>query len=352
MPTNRVPEMTARPQRVMIVDDMESVRRIVRVVLQDDPLIDVVGEAGDPYEARQEIKRLNPDVLTLDVEMPRMNGDQFLRKIMKLRPMPVVMLSHLTKRGSDIAIRALADGAVDCIEKPQRIEDMTAGLFAANLRRAIHAARHVNLHRRVAPVKSRPAEFRWNGNCVFIGSSTGGVEALENVLAHYPPNCPPTVVAQHMPRKFIESFVDRLNQRLAFEVKVAVDGEVPDQGTVYFAAGGHADLKISGSRSPRLIYVPHSDQYDFCPSVDLLMLSAAELGRTAVGAILTGMGRDGASGMLAMRDAGASTLAQDESTSIVYGMPRAALENGAAERAEPIQNIGRSLIDLCHLRKL
>jgi two-component system chemotaxis response regulator CheB len=343
----REPKMAARPQRVMIVDDMDSVRQIVRYVLEGDPMIEVVGEAGDPYEARQEIKRLNPDVLTLDVEMPRMNGDQFLRKIMELRPMPVVMLSHLTKRGSDIAVRALADGAIECIEKPQRIEDMAEGLFSANLRRAVHTAAHVELHRRTTTIKPVRSAFHWNGNIVLIGSSTGGVEALETVFSHYPANCPPTVVAQHMPQKFIESFVARLNQLYPFEIKVAENRETPVQGTVYFVPGGETDLMIADPKAPKLLHRTHSSEFDFCPSVDFLFDSGAVLGARAVGAVLTGMGRDGAEGLMAMRNSGAATVAQDEATSVVFGMPRAARDMGAVQTVAPSQKIGGVLLDRC-----
>jgi len=339
--------MTAARRRVMIVDDMESVRRIVRMVLEDDPGIEVVGEAGDPYEAREKIKQLNPDVLTLDVEMPRMNGDVFLKKIMTLRPMPVVMLSYLTKRGSAIAVNALADGAVECIEKPQRLEDMTDGRFAANLRRAIETAARVKLHRRVETSATASRAFEWNGRHVFIGSSTGGVEAIENVLRVFPANCPPTVIAQHMPRNFIESFAERLDGRYPFRVRVAEEGDRLMQGNVYFAPGGDTDLRVMPGRAPRLALVPHSDMQAYCPSVDLLLRSAVRLGNEAVGAILTGMGRDGADALLAMREAGASTVVQDEKTSVVYGMPRAAAELGAAGAIRPIQELGGALLDLC-----
>lgn len=332
---------------VLIVDDSRTVRQLIRFALSRDSNITVVGEAADPYEAREAIKALDPDVITLDVEMPRMTGTQFLEKIMKLRPMPVVMLSTLTKRGSDVAIEALSAGAVDCLGKPDKASDIADGSFADSLCRAIHTASSARMFQKPPRVEASKSTFEWNGRMALIGASTGGVDAIEQVLDKYPTNCPPTAITQHMPATFLASFAERLNARYPFEVRLAEDGIVPRQGQVFLAPGGDHHLAITGTSQPRL----HLEDGPLCaghrPSVDRLFTTGAKMGNQVVGAILTGMGRDGAEGMKVLHDAGASTIGQDKDSSVVYGMPRAAFELGGVQKQLPLGSIGQEILSQC-----
>ena len=333
-------------KRVMIVDDMATVRRVIRQVLDGDPGLVVVGEAADPYEARDLIKRLNPDVLTLDIEMPRMNGDEFLRKIMALRPMPVVMLSVHSRKGSLTAIKALAEGAVECIEKPKSLKNFTDDKFVAELRCAVRVAAISKVGAARPRVSRRLKRFAWNGRSVFLGASTGGVEALETILADYPENCPPTVIAQHMPANFIESFAGRLNERHSFAVSVAKDGDELKQGQVFFSPGGRINIQLCET-SMHLAKVRSPNSAILCPSIDLLFLSAARLGPGAVAGILTGMGSDGANALKKMRELGCATIAQDSASCVVDGMPRVARTIEAASEVVALNKIGRRIVELC-----
>ena len=340
--------------RVLVVDDSATMRSLVSAVLRRDPEIEVVGSAGDPLEARQAIKALNPDVVTLDVEMPNMNGLEFLEKIMRLRPMPVIMISTLTQRGAETSIRALELGAFDCVGKPTSGES-PADAFAG-LTEKVKAAWRAQ----VRPLSARPGPsggtFRPNGSVVAIGSSTGGVEALLTIIASLPRNCPPTVITQHMPPTFTKSFAARLNSFCAAEVAEAHEGAPLEIGKVYLAPGGAAHLEVVGSTSLRCRLREGDLVSGHRPSVDVLFASVAKTaGANAVGVILTGMGRDGASGLLSMRENGASTIGQDEASSVIYGMPRVAFEIGAVERQLPLNAIGDHILALCnldHQRKL
>ena len=342
--------------RVLVVDDSATMRSLVSAVLRRDPEIEVVGSAGDPLEARQAIKALNPDVVTLDVEMPNMNGLEFLEKIMRLRPMPVIMISTLTQRGAETSIRALELGAFDCVGKPTSGES-PADAFAG-LTEKVKAAWRAQ----VRPLSARPAPgpsggtFRPNGSVVAIGSSTGGVEALLTIIASLPRNCPPTVITQHMPPTFTKSFAARLNSFCAAEVAEAHEGAPLEIGKVYLAPGGAAHLEVVGSTSLRCRLREGDLVSGHRPSVDVLFSSVAKTaGANAVGVILTGMGRDGASGLLSMRENGAATIGQDEASSVIYGMPRVAFEIGAVERQLPLNAIGDHILALCnldHQRKL
>jgi two-component system chemotaxis response regulator CheB len=338
--------------RVLVVDDSATMRSLVSAVLRSDPEIEVVGAASDPLEAREAIKALNPDVVTLDIEMPNMNGLAFLEKIMRLRPMPVIMISTLTQRGAEASIEALELGAFDCIGKP------TAGASPAEafaqLPSMVKAAWRANVRplsaRSAAPTRSSES-FRPNGRMVAIGSSTGGVEALLAIISRLPENCPPTVITQHMPPTFTRSFAGRLNQFSAAQVSEAVDGAPLEVGRVYLAPGGATHLEVAGSASGTLrCRLKAGDLVSgHRPSVDVLFASVARYARAqAVGVILTGMGRDGALGLKSMRDAGASTLGQDEATSVIYGMPRVAFEVGAVERQLPLNAIGDNILALCN----
>ena len=342
--------------KVIVVDDSASMRRLIRAVLERTPDIAVVGEAQDPIEARDAIKALNPDVVTLDIEMPRMNGLEFLEKIMRLRPTPVIMVSSLTGAGTDATIRALEIGAVDCIAKPEPGE---RELFAA-LPDKIRVAAKSRVGSLADRLQSRSDErgaapartFRPDGSVVAIGSSTGGVEALTAVLSSFPPNCPPTVITQHMPPLFTKSFADRLNRLCAPTVAEASDGAPLTEGHVFIAPGSPTHhLEITGSPGRWRCRLRAADPVNgHCPSVDVLFGSVAKAAGThAVGVILTGMGRDGASGLLAMRQAGARTLGQDAASSLVYGMPKVAHEIGAVERQAPLRRVGPDIVSLTNL---
>jgi two-component system chemotaxis response regulator CheB len=335
--------------RVLIVDDSASMRALIAHRLSSDPQIEIVGQAGDPYEARQAIKDLNPDVLTLDIEMPNMNGLEFLEKIMRLRPMPVVMVSTLTSRATDATIRALETGAVACIAKPSQgapnsFDDLAPTVKAAALAKMsfTRAPQQASNAHSAAHGKAGTAP---NGAVIAIGSSTGGVEALIAILARFPSNGPPIVVTQHMPALFTRSFAQRLDTICAAEVREATDGAPLAPGRIYIAPGGAAHLEVVGSKEHWCRLRTGDLVQGHRPSVDVLFSSVARTVRDkAVGVILTGMGRDGAKGLLEMRKAGARTFGQDEATSIVYGMPKAAFEIGAVEKQLPLNEIPHAVL--------
>lgn len=337
---------------VLVVDDSPTMRSIVKTVLLQDPFIKVIGEAGDAYEAREKIKTLNPDVLTLDIEMPGMSGLQFLHKIMTLRPMPVVMLSSLTVKGATATIEALSIGAFECVAKP------TSGDFVTALRRLPDIVKAAARYKPV-PKAERPkgktnasSSFRPDSSVITIGSSTGGVEALCEVLSGFPANCPPTLITQHMPASFLQTFAQRLDNTSAAKVSIATEGAPLKKGHVYLAPGGEHHLEIKGS----LNYECHLRKSDpvsgHRPSVDVLFSSvAAATGRRGMGVILTGMGRDGAKGLKQMLDAGARTLGQDEKTCVVYGMPKAAFALGAVQKQVALQNMAGEIMALCQAKR-
>ena len=338
--------------RVLIVDDSPTMRRLIAAVLNEDEEIEVVGQAADPLEARAAIKALNPDVLTLDVEMPNMNGIDFLEKIMRLRPMPVVMVSTLTVAGAEITIAALEIGAVDCVAKPSGgegapFEDLAAKVkLAARCRVRSLSDAPPSPH----PV-ARPA-YDPGAHVVAIGSSTGGVEALINVISLFPANCPPTVITQHMPPTFTKSLAARLDRLSAASVCEAEDGVPLRVGQVYLAPGGERHLEVVGRGSPRCRVQAGDLVNGHRPSVDVLFSSVARTcGPNAVGAILTGMGRDGASGLLEMRQAGARTLGQDEASAVVYGMPKVAHQIGAVEKQLPLLAVAPEILRLTNIER-
>lgn len=332
-------------KKVLIVDDSATIRQLIRSIIADDTRLLVVGEAADPYEAREKIKTLNPDVLTLDVEMPRMNGLEFLEKLMRLRPMPVVMVSTETHKGSAAALEALSLGAVECIGKPRL--KATAEAFW-NLADLLVAASTARLRAAGPRPKLTPAAgFDWNGKIALVGSSTGGVDALETLLSEFPENCPPTVITQHMPETFLASFAARLQRQIEPQLALATPDAPLEQGRIYLAPGGAYHLALARGEPARCKLVGEEKRSGHRPSVDVLFESAQFLGDRAVGVLLTGMGRDGAEGMLKLRRAGARCLAQDEASSVVFGMPRAALETGGAERAVPLDAMAREILALC-----
>jgi two-component system, chemotaxis family, protein-glutamate methylesterase/glutaminase len=340
--------------RVLIVDDSATIRRLLTTVLSADPEIEIVGAAPEPAVARQMIKELNPDVLTLDVEMPHMNGLEFLEKIMRLRPLPVVMVSTLTQKGAEVTLAALELGAIDYYPKPT--ENVMALLQegAGELIEKVKTAAHARVRSHTAPHQravSSSTAFDPGNNFVAIGSSTGGVEALIEVLSNFPENCPPTVITQHMPAHFTTTFAQRLDRLCLPHVSEATDGAPLNVGQVYLAPGGAQHLEVTGVGSLRCRLVDADPVNGHRPSVDVLFRSVAQyVKERAIGVQLTGMGRDGASGLLEMRKVGAATVGQDEASSVVYGMPRVAFEIGAVETQLPLEKIGSEIVRLCQTR--
>jgi two-component system, chemotaxis family, protein-glutamate methylesterase/glutaminase len=341
--------------RVLVVDDSATIRHLLSMALARDPEIEVVGAAPGPAVARQMIKELNPDVITLDIEMPNMSGLEFLEKIMRLRPMPVVMVSTLTERGAGVTLDALAMGAVDYYPKPK--ENVAAALERAGteLANKVKVAARAKVRARVPKSATtngtNGAAFKPSKKIVAIGSSTGGVEALIEVLSHFPENCPPTVITQHMPGKFTTSFAERLDRLCKATVAEASEGAPLKVGHIYLAPGSELHMEIGGQTN-QVCRLRNGDNVSgHRPSVDVLFQSVARnASANAVGVLLTGMGRDGAEGLKAMREAGARTIGQDESSSVVYGMPRAAFEIGAVERQFPLEKIGEAILDLCAIQ--
>lgn len=333
---------------VLVVDDSPTMRGLITAALRRDLEIEVVGSAADPLEAREAIKRLNPDVITLDVEMPNMNGLEFLEKIMRLRPMPVVMVSTLTQAGAEITLAALELGAVDAVGKPGA--GTTAQEAFADLAAKVKVAARSRVRAGTgAGTSAHPRSGTWNiasDHVLAIGASTGGVEALLTIISAFPANCPATVITQHMPATFTSSFAARLDKASAATVREASDGALLEQGCVYLAPGGETHLEVGGV-TPRCRLVRSDTVSGHRPSVDVLFRSVARLRRPMTGVILTGMGRDGAAGLLEMRQAGASTLGQDETSSVVYGMPKAAFEVGAVQRQLPLGRLPAAILELC-----
>ncbi len=341
------------PIRVLVVDDSATMRGLISLALRRDPEIEVVGTASNPLAARDAIKAHNPDVITLDVEMPGMNGLDFLEKIVRLRPTPVIMVSNLTGQGTETAIEAMQIGAVDCIAKPGPGD---AQPFS-ELPRMVKAAAGVRVRSRptlsgetMAREQRRPL-YESDGRVVAIGSSTGGVEALSTYIAQLPANCPPTLIVQHMPPDFTASLAARLDRLNAPKVVEASDGAPVEAGCVYIAPGGPKHLEVDGSTALRCRLRAGDPVNGHSPSVDVLFNSLARVTKSdAIGVILTGMGRDGAQGLMAMRQAGAKTIGQDEASSLIYGMPRAAFEIGAVERQLPLDRIANPVLVMTNLR--
>lgn len=349
-----------RKIRVLVVDDSALVRKLLTDLLSADPQIEVVGTAMDPFIAREKIKQLNPDVLTLDVEMPRMDGLTFLRNLMRLRPMPVVMVSTLTERGAEVTLDALRFGAVDFVTKPRVDLSHSLTEYAEELIEKVKVASRARVgvlgsleHRSgprvtidevLAPVASR-RNFRTTDRLVAIGASTGGTEAIRELLEVLPVDTPGIVIAQHIPASFSRPFAERMNRCSALEVNEARDGEQILAGHVYIAPGDRHLMVVRDGARYRCKLSDDAPVNRHKPSVDVLFRSVAQsAGANAVGVILTGMGRDGAQGLLDMRTSGAYTIAQDEASSVVWGMPRAACECGAAVEVLPLTGIAKSVL--------
>ncbi len=357
------PSGTERPagsgtgSKVLIVDDSAVMRQVLAEIIRKDPDLEVVGSAADPFMAWEKITNLKPDVLTLDVEMPRMDGLTFLEKLMRTRPMPVVMVSSLTEKGCQTTLRALELGAVDFVTKPKI--DVAHGTvdLGPEIIEKVKAAARARLRARRTLVPRIPAEpgalIETTNKVICIGASTGGTEALVDVLTALPPDVPGIVIVQHMPPGFTRSFAQRLDQCCRIRVKEAAEGDRILPGHALLAPGGlHMAIIRSGAvYKVRVGYGELVNRHR--PSVDVLFNSAAKyVGANAVGVILTGMGNDGARGMLAMRQAGAHTIAEDESTCVVFGMPKEALAMGGAERAVPLHQIAGRILNLVRDRVL
>ena len=342
--------------RTLIIDDSALVRQLLTEILSSDREIEVVGAAQDPFVARDMIKQLKPDVLTLDVEMPRMDGLTFLDNLMRLHPLPTVMVSSLTQAGADATLEALALGAVDFVAKPKI--DVAHGLqaYAGELIEKIKAAsrsrpRSVKSAGAKSPVVRQALTYRTTDRLIAIGASAGGTEAIRVVLETMPPNAPGIVITQHIPAEFSRAFAERMDRSCAMAVCEARDGQQIVPGHVFIAPGGrHLRIERSGARwLCRLGDDAPVSRHR--PSVDALFRSVATAaGHNAVGAILTGMGDDGARGMAELHAAGAATLVQDEATSVVWGMPGAAVKAGGVDEILPLEKISRRLIELVDRR--
>lgn len=334
--------------RVVVVDDSALMRKMLTSILNDDPGIEVVGAAPDPLCARQMIRDLNPDVVTLDVEMPKMDGLTFLEKIMTLRPMPVIMVSSLTQKGTETTMRALERGAVDFVAKPMHSAADGLGSLKADLIPKVKAAADARViaatAKQARPAPSRSLQKRGTVDLIAIGASTGGVVAVQAILASLQPTCPGVLITQHMPPTFTKSFAARLNQNSAITVVEARDGESIKPGHAYVAPGSH---HLEVSRHPQGFRCRLKDGplvSGHRPSVDVLFQSMARsAGQNSIGVILTGMGRDGAEGLLDMHKAGATTFGQDRTSCVVYGMPRAANEIGAVGAELSLDDLAKEL---------
>jgi len=339
--------------RVLIVDDSAIVRKIFTEELSKEPDIEVIGTAPDPFVARDKIVLQKPDVITLDIEMPRMDGLTFLKKLMRYYPLPVIVVSSLTPNGSKMAIDAFESGAIEVLSKPGSA--YSVGDISAQLKEKIRAAAKINIKQLI---ESQSSNFRpqldvpnnlreTTQKVVAIGASTGGTEAIKKILVRFPVNVPGIVIVQHMPPQFTKAFAERLSQLCQIEVREAKDGDSVLNGLALIAPGNfHMILRRNGSR----YYVNIKDGpmvNHQRPSVDVLFNSVAQnAGPNAIGVILTGMGADGAEGLLKMKEAGAKTIAQDENTCVVFGMPKEAIRKGAVDRVLPLDQIPDEIVQI------
>lgn len=344
---------------VVVVDDSALIRALLTEIINSQPDMEVIGSAADPYQAREIIRSLNPDVITLDVEMPRMDGLDFLEKIMRLRPMPVVMVSTLTERGAEVTLRALELGAIDYVAKPKMGVSQGMRELANEICDKVRIASRAKVFRRSAPPPEAPVSEASNARSanpitfsrhsteklIVIGASTGGTEAIREVLMELPADSPAVVITQHMPPGFTTSFAKRLDGLCKIRVKEAQHGERILPGHAYIAPGGmHFSVARSGANYVAEVF--DGDPVNrHKPSVEVLFLSVAKnVGPNAVGVMLTGMGKDGATAMLEMRNAGSHNIAQDEASCVVFGMPKEAIAVGAVEEVLPLGKIGQAVM--------
>jgi two-component system chemotaxis response regulator CheB len=332
-------------KRVIIVDDSTVMRGWLRAVLEADPKLVVVGEANDAYEARQVIKETKPDVVTLDIEMPGMSGLEFLSRLMRLHPVPVVMFAAATEFGSNATISALMNGAVDCIVKPSNGADPKVQRL---IMRRVFSAACSRLQKapgiREAATTSATLQDTGPTPLILIGASTGGVAALETVLTNLRADGPPVVIVQHMPATFLISFSRLLDRKLQQDVSLAVDGAPLRRGQIVLAPEQGCHTEIGRRNGTWVTHLrPNHERAAHCPSVDTLFSSATPFGHDVFGVILTGLGRDGAEGLQQLHRSGARTFGQDEQSSVVFGMPKAAWELGAVDQLLPLDHIGKAL---------
>ncbi len=348
--------------KVVIVDDSALIRSLLKEIINAENDMEVVAAAPDPLVAREQIREHNPDVITLDVEMPKMDGLDFLEKLMRLRPTPVLMVSTLTEHGSEITMRALELGAVDFVSKPKM--DVQTGLreYARDITDKIRAASKARVRPlpKVQTQQSNTADtvlpslknrVTSTEKLLIFGSSTGGTEALKDVLIHMPPDCPGIVMAQHMPEGFTKSFAARLDSLCKIRVKEAEQGERILPGHAYLAPG-HSHLLVKRSGANYVCELSQAEPVNrHRPSVDVLFRSAANnVGKNAIGVILTGMGKDGAAGMKEMKEAGAHNFAQDEASCVVFGMPKEAIAHGGVDEIVPLSQMAKRILE--HLTTL
>jgi two-component system, chemotaxis family, protein-glutamate methylesterase/glutaminase len=338
------------PIKVLIVDDSALMRDLLTRILGSDEQIEVIGSASDPFVAREKIKALNPDVLTLDIEMPRMDGLTFLEKLMRGHPMPVVMISSLTDKGADTTLRALSLGAIDYVSKPKLdVSSGTIGLaeeIIAKVKCAAQARVRAPLPPEPDGPPAKPFHFSATHKVVAIGSSTGGTEALKEVLMKLPANFPGIVMVQHMPEAYTKSFAERLDSLCKINVREAKDGDRILPGHALLAPGGH-QMAVVRRGMEYAVRVYRGERVNLhLPSVDVLFSSCArQLGKNAIGVILTGMGADGARGMLEMKQAEAFNIAQNEATCVVFGMPKEAIQRGAVDEVLALRRIPDVLLE-------
>jgi two-component system, chemotaxis family, protein-glutamate methylesterase/glutaminase len=346
------------PIRVLVVDDSALIRQLLTTILNQDPQIEVVGTAPDAIKARERIKKLRPDVLTLDIEMPKMNGIEFLQKIMKLRPMPVVMVSSLTQRGADITLKALELGAIDFVAKPQ--SDLQRGLNekAHEIVEKVKMAAGATVHPLDMGTEEDTVAFPNEGyvrsgskKMIVIGASTGGVEALRVVLTQLPSDMPPIFIVQHMPKLFTGAFARRLDSMSALNVHEAEEGMIAQEGNVYIAPGD-SHLRVGWENQQLVCHLEHSTAVGgHIPSVEVLFESVLNIAPAdTIGVMLSGMGKDGADAMLALKKRGAYTIGQNKKSCVVYGMPRMAFDIGAIEHVCDLSKIPQALIDVCAVK--
>ena len=348
--------------KVLVIDDSELIRTLLTEILSSDPHIDVVGTAIDPFDAREKIKSLNPDVLTLDIEMPRMDGITFLKNVMRLRPMPIVMISTLTEKGADITLEALQNGAIDYISKPKLDVRTSLPALAADICSKVKSAAKANVSaiehncqqkQIVQPYKPLPSDnLNKNFDLITIGASTGGTEAIKEVLLSLPDKMPPILIAQHMPGGFTNSFAKRLDAMCKLSVKEFNSEKEPLLANHVYIAHGEKHMTVSKRNGIYSLVQDDSPPVNrHKPSVDVLFNSVASVtDNNSIGVLLTGMGIDGANGLKNMLSSGAVTIAQDEKSSVVWGMPRVAIENNAATDVLPLDKIGEHIIKLCYQR--
>ena len=342
--------MTAGPIKVLIVDDSAVVRKLLADALGHEPDIRVVGSAADPFVARDLILQHEPDVITLDIEMPRMDGLSFLRRIMQHRPMPVIIVSSITQRGSAASVEALQIGAIDVIAKPGG--PGSVGEVAEHIKRRIRALKSGPAPRfrkpsaEVVAIPQRLNSRRANGSLILIGASTGGTQAIEGLLTRLPADVPPILIVQHMPPLFTKAFADRLDKVCPMKVIESAGGELIEPGVAYIAPGDrHLVIERHGLKLRTALRDGPPVHYQR-PAVDVLFHSAARLqGVPMVAAILTGMGQDGADGLLALRNAGAETLAEDEQSCVVFGMPKEAIARGAAKQVVTLFHMPHRILE-------